>query len=384
MKRNFVALNKPHYLMLHPLIDKFTPSFLDFRKSTIQNLFLVCNAVLKSRSTNLNVIKDYLPDLLQNQKTREISHYKRLIRFFKINKPDLLMRCILKWVYQLLSDNVKYLILDATLWERGNKQVHLLTLCVVYKHVAIPIYWHQLDKNGGHSSQEDRQKLIIEASEMFNLSDKILLADREFVGDEWLKFLKDRDIDFIIRLSKTCYKKRITQSTGVSHSSLQKKALKRKTGVGKNFDLNGSTYTFVAIKNAKNDPNEPVLFLISSLSDYKEIANTYRIRWRIETCFRQLKSKGFNLEDLNFIDDKKILLMVAIVVMAYVLSIQKGLENVKQKFKKYKNGQKTLAISVFRVGLTKIKALAWNFDQFIRLLYVMFNKVEGPKWLNVQ
>lgn len=192
--------------MLHPLIDKFTPSFLDFRKSTIQNLFLVCNAVLKSRSTNLNVIKDYLPDLLQNQKTLEISHYKRLIRFFKINKPDLLMRCILKWVYQLLSDNVKYLILDATLWERGNKQVHLLTLCVVYKHVAIPIYWHQLDKNGGHSSQEDRQKLIIEASEMFNLSDKILLADREFVGDEWLKFLKDRDIDFIIRLSKHAIK----------------------------------------------------------------------------------------------------------------------------------------------------------------------------------
>lgn len=370
--------------MLHPLINKFTPSFLDFRKSTIQNLFLICNAVLKSRSTNLNVIKDYLPDLLQNQKTIDVSHYKRLIRFFKINRPDLLTSCILKWIYQLLSDNVKYLILDATLWERGNKQVHLLTLCVVYKHVAIPIYWQQLDKNGGHSSQEDRQKLIEEASQIFNLKGKILLADREFVGDEWFSFLTSEGIDFIVRLSKTCYKKRITQSVGVSHSSLQKKALKRKTGVGKIFELNGCKYTFVVIRNAKKDPNEPVLFLISSLSDYKEITNSYRIRWRIETCFRQLKSKGFNLEDLNFMDDKKILLMVVIVVMAYVLSIQKGLEDVKKKFKKYKNGQKTLAISVFRVGLTKIKALAWNFDQFIRLLYVMFNRVKGPKWLNVQ
>ncbi|MFC0185958.1 hypothetical protein ACFSDG_00095 [Pseudarcicella hirudinis] len=112
--------------MAHPLIDKFTPSFSDFGKSTIQNLFLVCNAVLKSRSTNLNVIKDYLPDLLQNQRTQQASHYKRLIRFFRVNKPDLLMRYILKWIYQILSQNVKYLILDATLWQRGKKQIHIL------------------------------------------------------------------------------------------------------------------------------------------------------------------------------------------------------------------------------------------------------------------
>ncbi|MFC0185959.1 transposase [Pseudarcicella hirudinis] len=171
-----------------------------------------------------------------------------------------------------------------------------IALCVVYKNVAIPIYWNQLDKNGGHSSQEDRQNLILQASEIFNLSGKVLLADREFVGDEWLKFLKDAQIDFIIRLSKTCYKKRITQSIGVSHSSLEKKALKRKTAIGKVFRLNGNEYTFVAIKNAKKDIAEPVLFLISSLTNYKEITNTYRIRWRIETCFRQLKTKGFNIE----------------------------------------------------------------------------------------
>lgn len=60
--------------------------------------------------------------------------------------------------------------------------MHLLTLCVVYKNVTIPFYWHQLNKKGGHSSQEDRKELIKDAIKIFDLSKKILIADREFVA----------------------------------------------------------------------------------------------------------------------------------------------------------------------------------------------------------
>ena len=93
------------------------------------------------RSTSLYVLKDYLPALLENEQTKSLSHYKRLMRFFGLGKPDLLIECILKWVYQILSVKAKYLILDGKSWEIGGKHVHLLTLCVVYKETAIPIYW---------------------------------------------------------------------------------------------------------------------------------------------------------------------------------------------------------------------------------------------------
>lgn len=159
--------------------------------------------------------------------------------------------------------------------------MHLLTLCVVYKETAIPIYWHQLDKKGGHSSQEDRKKLMKDAIKNFDLSNKILLADREFVGDEWLKFLIDNHMDFVIRLSKTCYKNPVNKSWGKSHAYFKKKAQQRKSAIGKVFDLNGDKYTFVAVKNTKNDTKEPVLFLISSLNDVKEIASIYKIRWKL-------------------------------------------------------------------------------------------------------
>ena len=69
-----------------------------------------------------------------------------------------------------------------------------------------------------------------DAIKIFDLSNKILLADREFVGEDWLKFLTDNHIDFVIRLSKTCYKTPINKSWGKSHAYLEKKAQQRKIG----------------------------------------------------------------------------------------------------------------------------------------------------------
>ncbi len=361
-------------------VSPYRTYFSSFSDGIIKNLFLISSAIITARSTNLNTLKDSLPQLLENEKTLPDSHYKRLIRFFRMEKPDELVRCILKFIYRLLSDRVKYLVLDGTQWERGSKKVHLLMLCVVYGNIAIPIYWHQLDKKG-HSSEADREKLITEARGYFNLKGKILLADREFVGQQWLNFLVDSGIDFVIRMSETCYKIPISEATGAAYSKLQKQAYKRKRGVFKQFHMNGNTFSVVILKNPKEDLKEPLLYFISTLTDKVRIAETYRIRWKIETCFKHLKSNGFNLEQLNFKDNDKILLLVAIVVMAYVLSIQQGLTNTRTTLKTYKDCSKTLAVSIFRQGLAKIKARVWSLLHFFCLLQEVFCLLYKPSWL---
>jgi len=69
-----------------------------------------------------------------------------------------------------------------------------------------------------------------------------------------------------------------------------------------------------------------------------------------------LKSNGFHLEDLNFKDSEKIKLMMAIVTFLYALCVQQGLliysVHKKSDFKKYKDGRITLAVSVFRKGIS--------------------------------
>ena len=98
---------------------------------------------------------------------------------------------------------------------------------------------------------------------------------------------------------------------------------------------------------------------------------------------------GINLEDLNFRQDSKICLMVALVVMAYVLSIQlggtpHGFENKVEKKKIYKNKPSRLAISYFRQGLSIVKAKVWSLRMFIGVLNDIFRNADQGKLLYVQ
>lgn len=264
--------------------------------------------------------------------------------------------------------------------------LHCFSRCS-YSYLLATVARHQLDKNGGHSSQEDRQKLFTQACERYQLSGKILLADREFIGQRWLSFLVDKKIDFIIRMSKNCYKLPISEAPGFVHSKLEKIALKAKKSnksILKLFQMNGNTYSVVMTKNDRNDPEEPLLYFISSLENKIDILNGYRIRWKIENCFKHLKTNGFNLEDLNFSQDPKLCLMVAIVVMAYVLSIEQGISKGIKKIKTYKDKSENLSISYFRQGLSLIKAKIWNLKRFIQCLEGIFKDEGQGKWMYVQ
>lgn len=75
---------------------------------------------------------------------------------------------------------------------------------------------------------------------------------------------------------------------------------------------------------------------------------------------------------------------MTIPVMAYVLSIYQGLETKKCKLKQYKNGQKLLAVSIFRSGLSKLKIKAWTFRRFMNMLNEVFSSKCSTKTLLVQ
>ena len=51
-----------------------------------------------------------------------------------------------------------------------------------YSHLLATDARHEPNKKGGHSSEDDRQKLFTEACERYQLSGKILLADYDWAG----------------------------------------------------------------------------------------------------------------------------------------------------------------------------------------------------------
>ena len=73
-------------------------------------------------------------------------------------------------------------------------------LAVAYRGVAFPLLFSLLDKKG-NSNCEERITLIERFIRLFG-KDCIdcLLGDREFVGQQWVKFLNDNQIRYYLRI----------------------------------------------------------------------------------------------------------------------------------------------------------------------------------------
>lgn len=363
--------------MEESLLDKVTNGLPKKNKTCVKNILILAQGIILKETVCLNKIKGAVGSITGKTSTKPASHYKRLIRIFDDFSYGNLWLELLQFVFSLLRLKSDYLLLDGTSWEKGSRQFHYLTLCVVYQGVAIPIYWQDLQKKG-NSSVKERKRVISKAMKSYNLKEKILLADREYIGEEWFCFLKENNIDFVIRLKKKNYKEAVNAAEGKSYGTLERKALRsRKAGkaVGKKILLQGQSFTFVIIKNPKPDASEPLIYLLSTLEEMlAQIAAHYPIRWQIETCFKHLKSNGFNLEEMNLGGEERCRLMMAVVVFAYTLSVCEGLKEYKKvPVKKYKSGLVTKPYSAFRMGLDKLSAFCYKMEAF--LIYLIENLV---------
>jgi hypothetical protein len=109
---------------------------------------------------------------------------------------------VAKYLLSLFTDpNEKvFLTMDRTNWQYGTKDINILMVGVVYKEIAIPIVWEILDRRG-NSNTAERIKIINRIISYFG-QERIagILADREFIGKEWFKYLENLKNPFVIRI----------------------------------------------------------------------------------------------------------------------------------------------------------------------------------------
>jgi len=227
-----------------------------------------------------------------------------------------------------------------------------------------------------------------EAAQLYNLKGKILLADREYTGKLWFTFLHQQGIDFVIRLQRECYK----HDTLTSYPTLERKAMRRKRPVWTWLNWADCRLKLVMCRNEDprppKDPRkraEPVFYWLTSLDNPQAVPAHYRKRWRIEQCFKALKTNGFHLESMNFKQSAKIELLLAVVVFAYVLSVKAG-EAVSDQIrtKTYQNATSSPAQSLFKKGLEVLNATLLVFEQFVDYLLGVFKLAKPRRFCFVQ
>jgi hypothetical protein len=163
-------------------------------KSRLETLCLLVAGMVSARTVNLGHIACERPG-----PALPASTYRRLQRFFQ--HVRLGQDWALPLVAQLLGPARRWtLVLDRTQWSIGTREVNYLMLAVVTRHFRVPLLWTLLPR-AGNSSTAVRIALIERYLAHFPASTiGKLLADREFIGAGWLKFLNDRNIPFTIRL----------------------------------------------------------------------------------------------------------------------------------------------------------------------------------------
>lgn len=81
--------------------------------------------------------------------------------------------------------------MDRTNWKFGDVNINVLVLGIAYDHMSFPILFRLLQKRA-YSNFKERINIMERFIRLFGRdSIKCLVADREFVGNEWFKWLND-------------------------------------------------------------------------------------------------------------------------------------------------------------------------------------------------
>ena len=90
----------------------------------------------------------------------------------------------------------------ARTWERGESPLNLLVLGVVLHGYTVPLVWTALDHDGNSGTVKCIQLVSRLLQALPAGRWKGLVADREFIGGEWFRFLRRKGIKRAIRIRR--------------------------------------------------------------------------------------------------------------------------------------------------------------------------------------
>ena len=248
---------------------------------------------------------------------------------------------------------------------KGSYNINILTLGIIYEGMAFPIVFKMMDKRG-NSNTEERMELIRRFCALAGENSIAhLMADREFVGSEWLAFLNSRGIHYHIRIRENFRVIRHGKESKAHwlFTDLKLGECKHLSGI---YYVNGQP-CYLSGSKIKDKEGKPELQILVSYCNAEEALEMYRQRWQIETMFKGLKSSGFNIEDSHVRSQERMANLFSIVMIAYVWCYLVGIyihKNIKE-IKVLHHGRK--AKSLFKYGLEYISHCLLNHTNRYRI-----------------
>ena len=255
---------------------------------------------------------------LESSGTSEAHRYRRLQRFFAGLELDL--KWLVTFVMACLPEGKHWLILDRTNWKWGKTDLNILMVAVLVGPLAIPLLWEVLP-HGGCSSQKDRQDLLERLFAIVPFQRFVgLIADREFLGESWFRWIRKQGLKVCIRLKRDTLVDGLGKFKGFQAGSLFVTVSSGEYRIWyRKIRMYGVLLRLVATRTTKGD-----LLLIATDLPGRSALPTYAWRWKIECLFEQFKSHGFDLESTRMTDPDKLGRLLILVSLAYLWCVRMG------------------------------------------------------------
>lgn len=208
------------------------------------------------------------------------------------------------------------------------------------------------DKKRGNSDYQDRINLVKQYVDTFGQEAiECILGDREFIGKNWVTWLEENQIHYVLRIREN--NQYIAKKRGkiVKAASLFK-SLQANTSkyLGKRHI--GKTNPYMGHITGLKASNGQLVVLLHS-PDIEQPCQVYRKRWQIELLFKVMKTSGFDLEATHITHTERLDTLLAVVAISACLAYQIGLFYIKKQPPKIKkHGYKPL--NTVRLGLDLI------------------------------
>ncbi len=277
---------------------------------------------------------------------------RRFYRFFQFIHIDTCTAARVSVALLGLNGKPWTLTIDRTNWNFGKVSISILMIAVVWNGVGIPLIWTFLP-NKGNSSTQVRTQLLERLRVTFpDMKVIMLMGDREFIDGNWMAYLAENNVYFVLRLRENQFVSRQGYATWPIARIAQN--LKR----GQSMKLKGCCYLKdgpplrIVIMRIKSGE----LLALACPSRPARALALYRQRWTIETLFANLKTRGFDMETTDIANPKKLATLMAILAIATAIAVKTGVA-VNAANPVYVKSHGRAAVSLFALGLETLKKM---------------------------
>jgi Transposase DDE domain len=305
-------------------------------------------AVIDRRTSVLNSLKTHV-QLPGSPEVRK----KRLSRLMQCQLPEHLL---IHLVLPLLVEGHLELTLDRTNWKFGVVDINFLILGMYWKGTSLPLLWTLLP-HSGNSTQAERCTLInrfLVAFQSYTDTHRIsgLLADREFIGKDWFRFLRRKHIPVCIRLKSNT----LVNGQPIHHRF-------KYMNPGQIWSQSTYPVTVYGVKvylAACFTPKGEVLYLATASRHSTTALAQYARRWGAECLHQALKGRGFNFEDTHLVHPERLSVLLVVLSIALIWCCCSGEQSAQEvEIKVLAHGRPEK--SLFRHGLDAIQEAIKHF-----------------------